>query len=241
MKSLAGDVSAAQVQTYTRAVAGTLPDRSALTDFTYGDPREALSAASMVLGQLNSYCWNCNSLNCYGRVDNAACNQPGYFTPIVSGLALLDAYGVAGDITVSYINEATGKIKTQSVLSSGAGISFCSFFSRPATYSALSPYASSYPAWNVAMKRAEMSCGDGSRRRGAGLGVDANRSDETVDQGGPPRSWQGPGRSLRPYRRRVPVLPSADVRRQTGVDSAARQVWPVLLDFFLPDAGEMIL
>ena len=206
MRSLASDVSGAQIQTRTRALIRTLPERAAPTDFSYGVPREALSAASLALDRLSAYCWDCTPLNCYARLDNAACTQPRYFAPISSGLALLDAYGVKGDITVSYINKDTGKMKQQSVVGDGNGVKFCSFLPRPAAYSALDPYVTSYPAWNVAMKRAEVACGGTASRRQGGPNEAAREAvGEAADSetrgiaGGPPHPLQGPrGRRLHP-------------------------------------------
>ncbi len=175
-RSLASDVSVAQIQTGTRVLGGTLPERRAATDFSYGDAREALSAASLSLEGLSSYCWNCDALNCQARMDNLACTRPRAFTPTESALTLLDSYGLKGDLTVSLINPATGKVRKQSVVvpapGGDGGVQYCGILPRPAGYSALDPYGSSFASWRAAIKRAETPCGLGEekRRRGGLIG-----------------------------------------------------------------------
>jgi hypothetical protein len=76
----------------------TLPPRTATTDFTYGDPREILSASTVIMDAINAYCWAG-----VGPPDPKCLATPAQDTLI----RVLGSYGLAGTVTMS--NGARGR------------------------------------------------------------------------------------------------------------------------------------
>ena len=152
-----------QIQADLGSLARTIPARSTATDFAYGDRGEVLALVSAQLESLQVYCWNCLTVagipSCHSRYRDAACSSPSY-DPDSVALTMLDAYGLSGTIQYSYIDPATAKAATVSLLPQGAqSVPFCSAFQNPSQVPhSRRSYFDTYPSMLTAVKRAEVDC-----------------------------------------------------------------------------------
>ncbi len=158
-KSLSSSTDPTRLQGSLRVLASTIPPRSALTDYHYGDPFELLSLANAGLEALQGCCWNCQARGCFPRMRSDAGTDP-FFEPLSAALVLLDSYGMAGSVQYTFIDPATGKAKSQSLLGGGAeSVAFCSTMPRRSADShTATSYQALYASWLAAIKGAETEC-----------------------------------------------------------------------------------
>ena len=90
--SMSSVIDFQQIYDHLGVIDSTLPPRSASTDFAYGDPREFLSASTVLIDAINTYCWTG-----VGKPDPNCLVYPPYDIM----LHVLGSYGLSGTITMS--------------------------------------------------------------------------------------------------------------------------------------------
>lgn len=159
-----------QIQVGLFPLASTIPPRNAQNDFAYGDSYELLASAALQLESLVRACWsdlNPVCINPYGP------GRPLSFEPVSWGMYMLNSYGLAGALRVSFVNASTGKLSSMPVLQTEDGhLGFCGAFAargagpKTSASGALSMYISTYPRMLTAVQDAAVECGT---RRGLGF------------------------------------------------------------------------
>ena len=117
------DVNQIQIDLYS--LARTIPQKNTKTDFDYGDKFEILALTSLQLESLKSVCHENFDPKCYSSDFGL-----GSFNPISWSWVFLQSYGLAGYVSVSYVDQNTGKSKQKEILGSDDGrLKFCGAFS----------------------------------------------------------------------------------------------------------------
>ena len=174
-KSLSSSTDPTRLQGSLRALASTIPPRSALTDYHYGDPFELLSLENAGVEALQAYCWNCQARGCFPRMRSEVCTDP-FFEPLSAALVLLDSYGMAGSVQYTFIDPATGRPRARA----------CWAAARRASRSAPRCLAAAQTAWSQPhrdlvsspvreLPGGDQGCGDGLQIPRPGVGGSAER------------------------------------------------------------------
>ena len=157
-KSLLSGVDATRIQGTLGVLESTVPERSALTDYAYGDPFEVLAYAHAGVSVLTNFCWNCKTYACYARVDNEVCTVPP-FEPTSASIRMLGLYGISGYVGYTYIDPETGRTDYRSLLSDEAEsgrIEYCNPFRQDENDDFLAN--SYYVQTLLALNNAKVSC-----------------------------------------------------------------------------------
>ena len=145
-----------QIQSDLSSLASSVPQRSAATDFAYGDRFELLASSSQQLESLENMCW--------GQYPSDLCfnGWQATFEPVSWGMYMMNSYGLSGGLYVSYIDKSSGKPQFANVVESESGsVNFCSAFSNfpsQGYQSQPSIYLDTYPWMLIAMQDAAVDC-----------------------------------------------------------------------------------
>ena len=147
-----------QIQEDLSSLASLVPQRSAESDFAYGDRFELLASSSQQLESLENMCWESYPSDlCFD-------DWQATFEPVSWGMYMMNSYGLSGSLLVSYIDKSSGKLSSANVVESGS-VNFCSAFSNFQTkfppqdyYLQPSIYFDTYPWMLIAIQDAAVDC-----------------------------------------------------------------------------------